>query len=98
MEKKLYRYERLRSSRLDAIVRLSTFSVVPETPKGFWIRDTMFYKKRWVSDSGKKRYAYPSKEEAYSNFLRRTERCVLILSERLRVAKMYLNPTGNELP
>jgi len=47
---------------------------VKETPKGYWIREDLYFvtfEKRWVSKTARKRLAYPTKEEALQSFIRR---------------------------
>jgi len=55
----------------DVEIRYDRFKVLSNTPKGKWIKTGMKFKdrefvdiKRWVSDTSKKRYAYPTEEEA----------------------------------
>lgn len=56
---------------------LTTMQMHKETPKGYWIGFGGFHiadlrsECRWVSKTSKKRYAYPSKEEALVGFLHR---------------------------
>ena len=71
---------------------------VKETPAGCWIT---FYvhagrgydelKKmgalRWVSKTSKKRYAYDTREQAWTNYQLRKLREIKILEARLKVAK-----------
>jgi hypothetical protein len=44
----------------------------------------------WVSKTAKKRYAYPTKDEALTNFIKRNERRVKILSRQVTVCKMSI--------
>lgn len=88
---RLYRY--IRGNSYDwhgtADLKLVDYNIMSETPKGYWIFAE--YRKKWVAKEGKKRYAYPTPEEAKENFKARTERCVKILESRLKEAKSYLN-------
>ena len=58
---------------------LFTYNLHKETPKGYWIGyghpDNGYVKgdSIWVSKTSKKRYAYPTKEEALFNYIKRTE-------------------------
>lgn len=58
---------------------LHTYSLHKETPKGYWIGYGHPFNgyqgeySRWVSKTARKRYAYPTKEEALHNFIKRTE-------------------------
>lgn len=87
-----YRYED--KATVDGIrVILKQYELVNETPKGYWITYSWDHRnefKRWVSKDGKKRFAYPSKEEAMINFTKRKEMQISILSARLRDAKIAL--------
>lgn len=66
-------------------VMLNTYNLHKETPKGYWIGhglhcpDNLRGNSRWVSKTGKKRFAYPTKEEALHNFILRKERQLKIL-------------------
>lgn len=65
-------------------VHLREYNLHKETPKGYWIGYGVPFEgyksdSRWVSKNGKKRYAYPTKEEALTNFIKRNERRVKIL-------------------
>lgn len=63
------------------------FNLIKETPKGYWISYGAFTyyrgKGRWVSKTSKKRYAYPTKEEALNNYIKRTERRIKYLKTDL---------------
>jgi hypothetical protein len=52
--------------------------------------------KKWVSSTSKKRFAYPTKEEAVNAFRKRKERQVSILEERLRHARQALSTPESE--
>lgn len=63
---------------------LQTFTLVRETPKGYWIKPPVLHVDAgkgaiWVSKTSRKRYAYPTKEEALSNLVIRTARRLNIL-------------------
>lgn len=85
-----YRYEEFHTEELMHIVE-RTFSLIKETPCGYWIGaygDVFSWdiKKRWVSKTARKRYAYPTKEEAMNNFIKRKSRQSIILKYRLKDA------------
>ena len=71
---KLYRY-----TNIGASIYLDAFEVLRTTPKGFWIRDCSHNRnqtpphphehERWVSNYTKKRFAHPTKEEAWGSFI-----------------------------
>lgn len=63
-------------------------SVVKETPKGVWIKlkgyeDCTYQRKRFILNTSRKKYAYPSKEEALYSFIKRKEIQIKILSRKL---------------
>ena len=92
--KKFYRYERDKlSSEFDKL-KLIEFSLVKETQKGNWICQGRSYglkgENTWVSNTSKKRYAYPTKNEALNNYILRTERRVKYLESDLSTTKYLL--------
>ena len=76
-------------------LQLMEFNLHKETPKGYWIgyghlsygywtgRPNLRSNSRWVSKTARKRYAYPTKEEALQNYIKRTERRIKILKNQL---------------
>ena len=68
---------------------LHTYNLHKETPKGYWIGsgfyapDMLRGYSRWVSKTALKRYAYPTKEEALNNYIKRTEKRIKILKTHL---------------
>ena len=82
---KLYRY----SNSFGHLV-LRDYPVLRETRSGKWARDIFKGTEHWVSGYSKKRFAYPTKEEALINFIKRTE-CHIRLAEcNLELAKESL--------
>lgn len=66
------------------------YRAVKRTPKGCWIvsNDDWFVdKKRWVSNTSRKRFAYPSKEEAKNSLMHRKIAHIKILESQLQLAK-----------
>jgi hypothetical protein len=67
-----------------------------ETPKGYWIGyeengDGYLHSAfKWVSKTARKRYAYPTKEEALQSFIKRKEKQIKILKYQLSNAGMAL--------
>lgn len=76
-------------------IELLEFKLTKETPKGYWLGVIAFPKYKWVSKTGKKRYAYPTKEEAMINFIKRTERRIEILERQLWSGKIALDIAKN---
>jgi len=68
---------------------LSTYDLLKETPKGYWIGYS--YSKIWISKTSKKRFAYPTKNEALTNFIKRTERRLNILEHQIISCKIGLS-------
>lgn len=66
-------------------VILMEYNLFKETLKGYWIGhginipEKLKSNAHWVSKSAKKRFAYPTKQEALLNFIKRTERRIKIL-------------------
>jgi uncharacterized DUF497 family protein len=95
-----YRYEDVLYYNMGVKVNEIRFVLVKETPKGYWIKHTWDNQdeyKKWVSNDGKKRHAYPTKEEALINFKARKNRQIKILSARLENAKNALYYVENNL-
>lgn len=82
-------------------LELKEFDVIKETSKGYWIGHINQYGivyidlKRWISKTSKKRFAYPTKEEALNNFILRTEKRISILNKQLLISKIALNIAKN---
>ena len=71
------------------------YNLYKETNKGYWIGFGSFYEgsslrsnAKWIPKTSKKRFAYPTKEEAINNFIKRTEKRISILSNQLDSAKI----------
>ena len=72
-------------------IRFDAYKVKSETPKGVWIWVSEYYgKKKWVSLTSTKRYAYPTVEGALQGFIQRNRRCITILKSQLEMAEAYL--------
>ncbi len=82
------------------------FSLVAETPKGYWIGTAKagafssygyLAKPKWVSATSRiwlgydQRYAYPTKELALESYMMRKKRQILILTRQLERAKAGLS-------
>ena len=90
-----YDGEYISSIFLNPKLSLHTYNLHKETPKGYWIGyghqdNGLQSHSRWVSKTAKKRYAYPSIEEAMTNYIKRTERRVKILERQLDICKISL--------
>jgi len=80
--KKLYRFESDHENK----PLLHEFKIIKRTPKGYWI-SIFLDTKKWVSETGRKRYAYPIYEEAYLSYLYRKMRYVENCKFRLKDAE-----------
>lgn len=88
--KYLYRYVDSRCGHLDewdnlsyttSHIYLKIYEITSITPCGYNI--DMYGKRKWVSNSSKKRFAYPTTDEAWKSFKIRKERQRKILKEQL---------------
>ena len=77
-------------------LELEEYNLIKETEKGYWIGYTWF--KKWVSKTSKKRFAYPTKEEALTNFIKRTERRINYLENDLDACKIGLELAKAKTP
>jgi hypothetical protein len=68
-------------------LELRKFFLIKETTKGYWIGYNRLQKYKWISKTSKKRFAYPTIEEAKINFIKRKESQIKILTSQLKVAK-----------
>ena len=93
---KFYRYVEVNYESGPSLF-INDYELLRETPKGYWIIDTIWehhesveiYKK-WVSKTARKRFAYPTKKEALENFKARKQRQIHILTYQLSDAKKAL--------
>lgn len=73
-------------------VHLREYELVRGTRCGYWINSPIYRMKKdkWVSKTSRKRFAYPSKEEAMTNFIARKQRQICCLRESMERAKQSL--------
>ena len=66
--------------------------MIKETAKGYWIGYDWFpaYKK-WIPKESKRRFAYPSKDAALTNFIKRTERRIEIINRQKMCCEVSLS-------
>lgn len=90
-------------------ISLEIFNVIRETPCGYWIApdwanddDLKNEFKKWVSKTSRKRYAYPTMEEAWKSYKLRKRRHTEVLEDQLEAARVRLNVAehtiGSEAP
>lgn len=90
----LYRYHNYRTMT-GVMVKEHKYKVLKETPCGYWIElyhcswDDKFGRK-WVPKNTRKRFAYPTKEEALTSFIARKKRQIAILEGQLTDARIAL--------
>jgi hypothetical protein len=93
---KFYRYEEVNYHQVGIKIFFTEFDLLKETPCGYWIYKNYTDDKRWVSKTAKKRFAYPSQDEALSSFIARKTRQIQILEAQLINAKSALVQGKNE--
>jgi len=101
-----YRFEEVHYANIGIKVLERKYTLLKETPKGYWIkpiwdismtRDFKTCHRKWVSKTAKKRFAYPTKEEAIVNFKTRKKRQIQILTAKINNAKIALAYMGEEI-
>lgn len=105
---KFYRYHlKLGTNRLFPILEYTEYSLLKETPNGYWIvpGDSEYYLersiviansvKKWIPKQSKKRFAYPTKKEALDNFIYRTKKRIDFLATDLQAYQRALNVASN---
>lgn len=75
-------------------IHLRVFTVKKETPCGVWLANECGVSlNRWVSKTSRKKYAFPTKEEAWASFIaRKTNQRKLLLSQLRRVEALLRLP------
>jgi hypothetical protein len=76
-------------------VELREYNLFKETPQGYWIGygelNGIYGKAKWISKTSRKRFAYPTKEEALTNFIKRNQRRVRILKWQIDSCSIAVN-------
>jgi len=106
--KEFYRYEDVQYEDGPHICE-RVFYLVRETPSGYWISPwrhyneveegeffSMYNRKRWVSKTSRKRFAYPTRKDAMISFKARKCRQVEILTYQLSRAKLALDMANED--
>jgi hypothetical protein len=86
-----YRYDSINYHEIGVRVHEYKFDLLNETPCGYWIYQNYTDDKRWVSKTARKRFAYPSREEAMTSFIARKKCQIRILETQLENAKSALH-------
>lgn len=84
----LYRYVTAYNAASEMYPSLRTFSIIKETPKGYWIENTG---RKWVPKEGKNLFAFSSKADALDNFIARKIKELSILATRQNKLLDYLD-------
>lgn len=100
---KFYRYV-IKNAEHTPLVSLLEFDLLRETPSGYWIVPDWMYRhddwkeqhKKWINKRSRARFAYPTKEEAMVNFIKRTERRVMFLKHDLTRCERALRSVVDE--
>jgi hypothetical protein len=93
MDNIFYRYDNIPIYEGGTEVKLTEYKSIKETRCGHWIKPTGLYqydRKRWISNTTKKRFAYPTKTEAMKSFIRRKELQIWHTEYRLSLANQAL--------
>ncbi len=72
------------------------YDLLKETPKGYWIGyGSMgihkYMWKKWISKTSRKRFAYPTEEEALENYIKRTEKRLKFLNWQVMECRVGLD-------
>lgn len=75
-------------------IYLRVFAVKKETPCGVWLANEYGVSlNRWVSKTSRKKYAFPTKEEAWTSFIaRKTKQRKLLFAQLQRVEALLKLP------
>lgn len=81
------------------LLDLEVYDVIKETPKGFWIEERYGFagqprSKTWVNNYSRKRFAYPTIEEAKESFKARKARHRRILESKINDIESALRQLG----
>ena len=95
--KVLYRAEPLMYTNRMLEIFYEEYTILKHTPKGVWIEHPQYghTKGKFVLLSGKKRFAYPTKEEALKSLYYRKKRQLIYLKNQVEVAETVINMIDN---
>ena len=93
----LYRYRDVQYADGLLVIHLETYETIKETPCGYWVLPEsavgyigLLYRKKWVSKTSRKRFAYPTKAEALNSLKARRERQIVYAKSSLNHAQKVL--------
>jgi hypothetical protein len=84
----LYRIEYRYDWDENVSLELLKFDVGRKTPKGYYI--LVNYEEKWIPANAKKAYAYPTIEQARTNFIKRNQTRKKILTSQLKMVEQSL--------
>lgn len=88
-----YRYDYIREEwplGENCWIQLWKFQIMKRTPKGVWIWNNWIAQEQFICDSWRKKWAYPTIEEAKEGYLRRKEAYERRLMNRLNQCREEL--------
>ena len=102
-ENKYYRIVPNYDNYGEDMLEVEVYVGIKKTPKGMWIIrkdwidyvDQKWVKKRFILDSSKKKYAYPTIQGAVNDFIKRKIRQLSILERQLNDTKYQLELAEN---
>ena len=77
-------------------LRYSVYKLDKETDKGYWIEGHSY--RKWISKTSRKKFAYPSKEDALKSFKLRKQSQIQIITKQLEGAKRALSAIAAKSP
>lgn len=86
-------------------LKLIEFELIKETPKGYWISESIkihegfpkYFDKIFILKESRKRFAYPTKEDALNNYILRTKKHIKLVENKLNPKKQTLKKAENIL-
>lgn len=86
-EDKLFRYANYKDD-----IYLRKYQIIKRTPKGCWVKDLVCKSgKRFILNDARKRFAYPTREEALESFMHRKWSQIAIIKKQMQDAKDALS-------
>ncbi len=98
VDQALYRYDDYREYEDGCRIECNTYYVIRLTLKGAWIKYGKWGKEHFVLYNSRKKYAYPTKEQAWRSFCIRKRRRVDHLEHQLKYAEKALRLSLTENP
>ena len=80
----------------EVTIMIDALPILRRTPKGAWIKNPITDQEKWVSDSTRKRFAYPSEEYALESLRQRNRRHLGHLRAKIKKAEAIRDSLGGE--